>query len=263
MEHLLVHLPYEARVGGPVQYRRMYPFERFLYFEENGKEQSSCRGFNCEAYIVEEISTFTTQYFEPDVIFKKRRPRRNDDGLNNENIEHMAFLQDLYERYDVDTVDIDGIVAMQFLPWFKTYIADPSNRVTNLILKMLAWGPSQQVLTWPAYFINGYNFHTLTHGEEKSTMNSGICVRSSSYSDSDSDFFWMVGRAFQEDEVESIPIVTIENEVQPLHDINGIANYQEFAANDIDEEEDSFENYETKDDDDDEALGQDEDDDDY
>lgn len=28
MEHLVIHLPYEARVGGPVQYRWMYPFER-------------------------------------------------------------------------------------------------------------------------------------------------------------------------------------------------------------------------------------------
>ncbi|KAK4398130.1 hypothetical protein Sango_1288500 [Sesamum angolense] len=28
MEHLILHLPYEARVGGPVQYRWMYPFER-------------------------------------------------------------------------------------------------------------------------------------------------------------------------------------------------------------------------------------------
>ena len=28
MEHLIVYLPYEARVGGPVQYRWMYPFER-------------------------------------------------------------------------------------------------------------------------------------------------------------------------------------------------------------------------------------------
>ena len=28
MEHLPVHLPYEARVGGPVQYRWMYHFER-------------------------------------------------------------------------------------------------------------------------------------------------------------------------------------------------------------------------------------------
>ena len=28
MEHLLVHLAHEARLGGPVQYRWMYPFER-------------------------------------------------------------------------------------------------------------------------------------------------------------------------------------------------------------------------------------------
>ena len=28
MEHLMVHLPYEARMGGPVHYRWMYPFER-------------------------------------------------------------------------------------------------------------------------------------------------------------------------------------------------------------------------------------------
>lgn len=30
MEHLPIHLPYEARVGGPVQYRWMYPFERYV-----------------------------------------------------------------------------------------------------------------------------------------------------------------------------------------------------------------------------------------
>lgn len=28
MEHLPIHLVYEAKVGGPVQYRWMYPFER-------------------------------------------------------------------------------------------------------------------------------------------------------------------------------------------------------------------------------------------
>ncbi|KAL0355386.1 UNVERIFIED_CONTAM: hypothetical protein Sradi_3985500 [Sesamum radiatum] len=42
----------------------------------------------CEAYIVEEISTFATHYFEPDVICKRRRPGRNDDGLKNESVKH-------------------------------------------------------------------------------------------------------------------------------------------------------------------------------
>jgi len=29
MEHLPIHLAYEAILGGPVQYRWMYPFERY------------------------------------------------------------------------------------------------------------------------------------------------------------------------------------------------------------------------------------------
>jgi Domain of unknown function (DUF4218) len=33
MEHLPVHLPYEARIGGPVQFRWMYQFERLVFFE--------------------------------------------------------------------------------------------------------------------------------------------------------------------------------------------------------------------------------------
>ncbi|GKV21414.1 hypothetical protein SLEP1_g31397 [Rubroshorea leprosula] len=32
MEHLAIHLPYEAKVGGPVQFRWMYPFERKGWF---------------------------------------------------------------------------------------------------------------------------------------------------------------------------------------------------------------------------------------
>jgi hypothetical protein len=31
MEHLPIHLSYEVKVGGPVQYRWMYPFERYFY----------------------------------------------------------------------------------------------------------------------------------------------------------------------------------------------------------------------------------------
>lgn len=30
MEHLLVHIAYEAYLDGPIQYKWMYPFERFM-----------------------------------------------------------------------------------------------------------------------------------------------------------------------------------------------------------------------------------------
>ena len=32
MVHLLVHLPSEAKIGGPVNYRWMYPVERLVWF---------------------------------------------------------------------------------------------------------------------------------------------------------------------------------------------------------------------------------------
>ena len=35
MEHLLIHLPYEAKVGELVRYRWMYPFERYALFNLN------------------------------------------------------------------------------------------------------------------------------------------------------------------------------------------------------------------------------------
>ena len=42
MEHLPVHLPDEALLGGPVQFRWMYPFERmFLYLKKKARKPSA------------------------------------------------------------------------------------------------------------------------------------------------------------------------------------------------------------------------------
>ncbi|KAK4394091.1 hypothetical protein Sango_1879900 [Sesamum angolense] len=80
MEHLVVHFPYEVRVGGPVQYRWMYPFERFLHeLKKKVKNKAHIEASIVEAYIVKEIGMFTSQYFEPDVQSKRSMPRRNDE----------------------------------------------------------------------------------------------------------------------------------------------------------------------------------------
>ena len=56
MEHLIGHLSYDAREGRPVQYRWMYPFERFLC-ELKKKVKNKAHE---EASIVEEISFFSS-----------------------------------------------------------------------------------------------------------------------------------------------------------------------------------------------------------
>ncbi|XP_027187217.1 uncharacterized protein [Cicer arietinum] len=81
MEHLPIHLPFEARVGGPVQYRWMYPFERFIRtLKDKVTNTAAVEGSICEAYLVEETSTFASYYYPPDVPCRRTRVPRNDDG---------------------------------------------------------------------------------------------------------------------------------------------------------------------------------------
>ncbi|KAL0331745.1 UNVERIFIED_CONTAM: hypothetical protein Sangu_1720000 [Sesamum angustifolium] len=97
MEHLILHLPYETRVEGPVQYRWMYPFERFLReLKKKVKNKAHIEASIVEAYIVEEIGWFTFHYFEPHVTCKRCRPSRNDDLTR----EHERISRDIFNHPD-------------------------------------------------------------------------------------------------------------------------------------------------------------------
>ncbi|KAJ7959735.1 Transposon protein, putative, CACTA, En/Spm sub-class [Quillaja saponaria] len=83
MEHLIVHIPYEAKVGGPVHYRWMYPFERMMFnLKKKARNKACVEGSICEAYCLEEISNFCAMYFESNVPTKLNRVPRQDDGGN-------------------------------------------------------------------------------------------------------------------------------------------------------------------------------------
>ena len=38
------------------------------------------------------------------------------------------------------------------------------------------------------YFVNGYKFHTESHGSMRSTSNSGVCIKGTNYSETESDY---------------------------------------------------------------------------
>ncbi|CAH9075324.1 unnamed protein product, partial [Cuscuta epithymum] len=82
--HLIVHLPYEARVCGSVQYRWMYMFERFLgRLKKKITNKAHIEASICSAYIDEELSTFASYYFESSIRSKRIRPSRNDVGASS------------------------------------------------------------------------------------------------------------------------------------------------------------------------------------
>ncbi|XP_068331576.1 uncharacterized protein [Pyrus communis] len=81
MVHLPVHLADEAALAGPVQYRWMYPIERYLqtlkrYVRNKGRPEGSI----AEAYLVDECFSFCSMYLR-DVESRHTRKGRNEDGI--------------------------------------------------------------------------------------------------------------------------------------------------------------------------------------
>ncbi|KAL0285707.1 UNVERIFIED_CONTAM: hypothetical protein Sangu_2767000 [Sesamum angustifolium] len=93
MEHLIVHLPYETRVGGPVQHMWMYPFEKFICeLKKKVKNKVHFEASIVAAYIIEEISLFTPQYFELNVQSKRNMPHRNNESMSSDDGIHVSIF---------------------------------------------------------------------------------------------------------------------------------------------------------------------------
>jgi hypothetical protein len=64
MEHMILHLPYEARMGEPIQGHWCYPIERSLkVLRKKCGNKCKIEASIAEAYILEEMSNFTTTYY--------------------------------------------------------------------------------------------------------------------------------------------------------------------------------------------------------
>ena len=64
MQHMILHLPYEARMGGPVQGRWCYSIEGCQkVLRTKCKNKCKIEASIAEAYILEEVSNFTSKYY--------------------------------------------------------------------------------------------------------------------------------------------------------------------------------------------------------
>ncbi|XP_039143956.1 uncharacterized protein LOC120281093 [Dioscorea cayenensis subsp. rotundata] len=80
MVHLPIHLAWEAKVGGPVNYRWMYSVERYMHkLKGYVRNKSRPEGSIAEGYIAEECLTFCSRYLHG-IETKFNRPERNYDG---------------------------------------------------------------------------------------------------------------------------------------------------------------------------------------
>ncbi|CAM8944529.1 unnamed protein product [Rhodiola kirilowii] len=86
MEHLPIHLADEVLLGGPVHYRWMYPFERFIYrLKQLGHKgnKSEVEASIVNAYIQLETSYLGSDYLGPDLTTAGVRYKRNEVGTSD------------------------------------------------------------------------------------------------------------------------------------------------------------------------------------
>lgn len=99
MEHLPVHLPHEAQLGGPVQFRWMYPFERYMYhLKKKVKNKAKVEGSIVEQYVNEEISTFCSYYFESHIKTKGRTEARHYEGGDDQYTHQIGDIPDMFSQ---------------------------------------------------------------------------------------------------------------------------------------------------------------------
>ncbi|XP_040364563.1 uncharacterized protein LOC121050060 [Rosa chinensis] len=211
MEHLPIHLAEEALIAGPVQFRWMYPIERFLFtLKEYVRNRAHPEASIAKGYLMEECMTFCSRYLD-EVETKSNRPDRNYDGgtnfgrrlgkgvkihlddvsraqahkyvlMNTDAVtpfrnQHLQLLVDQWPNRNNHY--IQKLHGGTFHKWFKNYVMTERrihNRVFSDEIIALARGPHEDGLRFKGYFINGFRFRTKSRDKKKSTQNSGIMM---------------------------------------------------------------------------------------
>ncbi|KAK6780272.1 hypothetical protein RDI58_022456 [Solanum bulbocastanum] len=210
MEHLPIHLVHEALLGGPVQYRRMYPFERSIGKSKRGiKNKHRVEGCMVQVYLAKERSHFCSYYFDDHVSCLRNRPNRHDDTGNDPTVQSLSIfnqpgkgskkrtLRKLTEKekksvelhvllncpevqpfldYFVSQYGHDQVFPSS-ITWYTNWVYNSKNAATfDKFFKDISWGPII-VHTMHQYNVNDFKFATEKYSKNKKTNNSGVWVK--------------------------------------------------------------------------------------
>ncbi|XP_020253972.1 uncharacterized protein LOC109831044 [Asparagus officinalis] len=90
--HLLVHLAHKAAIAGPVQYRWMYPIERYLQtLKRYVRNKNYPEGSICIGYLADEALAFCSMYLSDIETRRTRRGHNADVSTPREGLSIFAY----------------------------------------------------------------------------------------------------------------------------------------------------------------------------
>ncbi|CAA7045956.1 unnamed protein product [Microthlaspi erraticum] len=208
MFHLPAHLARETRLGGPVHFRWMYPFERYMKtlksYVKNYARPEACMadGYmagECLAFCLEFLKTYVQGWentnrnedLEPNEEILEGRPIHKAKAVTltekEREIAHRYVLMNtaMFTPYvemhleELQAADVRcrrneallwKLDGKRFTQWIKQKIRSHSNHPKKL--RWLAFGPRYEAQNYRGYIVNGNRFHT--EDVKRKTQNSGV-----------------------------------------------------------------------------------------
>ncbi|XP_073112429.1 uncharacterized protein [Elaeis guineensis] len=215
MIHLPIHLASEAKIGGPVQYRWMYPVERYLRtLKSYVRNKARPEGSIARGYLANECLTFCSRYLNS-VETKFNRVLRNDDratsyqGLSifvkddcakgafksyELNVQEFTQAQAYVLRNceevwpyieehkkELEEASSRNILARhhkEFSDWFYERVSKlKAKGKASEDLLSLAVGLFKIVHRYGTYIVNRFRFHARDRVIGRKSQNSGVLVK--------------------------------------------------------------------------------------
>ncbi|XP_073153088.1 uncharacterized protein [Henckelia pumila] len=210
MVHLTVHLVREVKLCGPVWYRQMYPFERFMKILKGYvRNRNRPEGCIAECYVAEEAVEFCSDYMSNvhtigiptrhrqlqltrplsgavvystslDELHQAHRyVLENDVDVDPYIEEHMTFLNEKFPNKAKSKKWLQDEHNRAFANWLRDRVGSGFGHSTCQISERLKWiacGPSNQVLKYSSYLIDGVTYHTKECDDRRVVQNSGVSL---------------------------------------------------------------------------------------
>ncbi|XP_050387384.1 uncharacterized protein LOC126803657 [Argentina anserina] len=159
MIHLTIHIGREAKLCGPVHYRWMYPFERYMKVLKDYVKNRACpEGSIAENYLADECIRFCGRYSKHPIFSSKRK--RNDVDENEFINEGSTILK----GQSVQLTDEMHKAVHLCVPNNSEQIRSEGKSISvglDDTLFYLAKGPRRCAMSYSGFIINGKRFHTM------------------------------------------------------------------------------------------------------
>ncbi|KAI5347609.1 hypothetical protein L3X38_000496 [Prunus dulcis] len=172
MVHLVVHLVREVRLCGPVYFRWMYPFERYM------KVLKGWSAFKPKDGSFKAIIRLHSSVVDQDLLNQAHLyVLENTEEVLPYIEQHMIHIRTAYPKFRKRTKWLQDKHNSTFIQWLRFKVQselEEDNHGVSENLRWLAAGPNMAVPLYRSYLIKGIKFNIKAQDDVRTTQNSGV-----------------------------------------------------------------------------------------